>query len=76
MIRLPAARMLDHRLTSQDWHRADIYALADCLARFFATARRVNIPPPVYFARIRAECRDSRHALQSSGGSELQHAAQ
>jgi aminoglycoside phosphotransferase family enzyme len=76
MVRLPAGRMLDHRLTCEDWHRADIYALADRLARFFATARRVNIPPPVYLARIRAECRDSRHALQSSGGPELRHTAQ
>ena len=76
MVRLPARRMLDHRLTREHWHPADIYPLADRLARFFATARRVNIPPPVYLARIRAECRDSRHALQSSGGPELQHAAQ
>jgi len=76
MVRLPAERMLDHRLTRGDWCHADINALADRLARFFATARRVNIPPPVYLARIRAECRDSQHALQSSGSPELQHAAQ
>jgi uncharacterized protein len=76
MVRLPAGRMLDHRLARGDWHRADIVALADRLARFFATARRVNIPPPVYLARIRAECRDSRRALESGGGPELQHAAQ
>jgi uncharacterized protein len=75
MIRLPAGHMLDRRLARGDWCRADINALADRLARFFATARRVNIPPPVYLARIRAECRDSRRALES-GGPELQHAAQ
>ena len=66
MVRLPAGRMLDHRLTREHWDPADIYALADRLARFFATARRVNIPPPVYLARIRAECRDSRRALLST----------
>jgi aminoglycoside phosphotransferase family enzyme len=76
MVRLSAAAMLDHRLTLGDWQRSDINALADRLARFFATARRVNVPPPVYLARFRAECRDSRQALQSSGGPELQHAAQ
>ena len=76
MVRLPAARMLDYRLTCEDWHRADICALADRLARFFATARRVNIRAPAYLARFRAECRDSRHVLQSSGGPELQHPAQ
>jgi aminoglycoside phosphotransferase family enzyme len=76
MVRLSAAGMLDHRLARRDWQRSDINALADRLARFFATARRVYVPPPVYLARFRAECRDSRHALQSSGGPELRHAAQ
>jgi len=76
MVRLPAGRMLDRRLARGDWCRAEIVALADRLARFFATARRVNFPPPVYLARIRAECRDSRRALESGGGLELQHAAQ
>ena len=76
MVRLPAERMLDHRLARGDWRRADINALADRLARFFATARRVNITPTVYLDRFRAECRYSRHALRSSGGPALQHAAQ
>jgi aminoglycoside phosphotransferase family enzyme len=76
MVRLPAGRMLDRRLARGDWHRADMSALADRLARFFATARRVKIPLPVFLARFHAECRDSRRALQSSGGSELQHAVQ
>jgi aminoglycoside phosphotransferase family enzyme len=76
MVRLSAAAMLDHRLTQGDWQRSDINALADRLARFFATARRVNVPPPVHLARFRAEFRDSRLALQSGGGPELQHAVQ
>ncbi len=63
MVRLPAERMLDHRLARGDWRRADINALADRLARFFATARRVNITPTVYLDRFRAECGDSRHRL-------------
>jgi aminoglycoside phosphotransferase family enzyme len=76
MVRLPAGRMLDHRLARGDWRRADINALADRLARFFATARHVNITPTVYLNRFRAECGDSRVALQSGGGPALRHAAQ
>jgi hypothetical protein len=40
MIRLPASRMLDNRLARGDLCHADINALADRLARFYATARR------------------------------------
>ena len=76
MVRLPAGRMLDRRLAREDWCRADINALADRLARFFAAARRVDIRPAVYLGRLRAECRHSRRALESGGGPELQHAAQ
>jgi uncharacterized protein len=76
MIRLPAERMLDSRLACGDWYRSDIHRLADRLARFFATARRMNIQPTVYLDRFRAECRDSRLALLSNGGPELQHSAQ
>jgi hypothetical protein len=49
---------------------------SQALARFFATARRVNITPTVYLYRFRAECGDSRVALQSGGGPALRHAAQ
>jgi len=76
MVRLPAERMLDHRLVRGDWLHADIFALADRLARFFATARRVKTPAPVFLARFHAECCDSRRALQSDGGPHLQHAIQ
>ena len=76
MVRLPAERMLDHRLARGDWQWADINAVADRLARFFATARRADIQPIFYLDRFRAECRDSRRALRSSGGPGLQHAAQ
>ena len=76
MVRLPARRMLDHRLARGDWRRGDINALADRLARFFATARHVNITPTVYLDRFRAECGDSRVALQSGGGPALGHSAQ
>jgi uncharacterized protein len=76
MVRLPAERMLGHRLARGDWTRADINALADRLARFFATARRVNITPTVHLDRFRAECGDSRVALQSGGSPALRHGAQ
>ena len=76
MVRLPAARMLDRRLARGDWHRSDIFALADCLARFFCAAPRVIVRPTVYLEQLRAECGYSRSALRSGGGPELQHAAQ
>jgi aminoglycoside phosphotransferase family enzyme len=63
-------------LARGDWQWADINALAARLARFFATARRADIQPTTYLDRFRAECRDSRRASRSSGGPELQHAAQ
>jgi uncharacterized protein len=59
-------------LARSDLCRADINVLADRLARFFATARRVDIRPTTYLDRLRAECRASWHALESSGGPELQ----
>ena len=74
MVRLPAERMLDRRLARGDWHYADIHALADCLAKFFATARRVPIQPIAYLDRFRAECHASRRAFHSSGSPALQHA--
>lgn len=76
MVRLPAERMLDHRLVRGDWHRADFNALADRLGRFFAAAPRAHIRPTAYLDRFRAECRDSLRALQCSGDAELQHAVQ
>jgi len=76
MVRLPAERMLEHRLARGDWCHADIAALADRLARFFSTARRADIGPKAYLDRFRAECRYSLHALRSSGDPELQHPAQ
>jgi len=76
MIRLPTGHMLDRRLARGDWCRADINALADRLARFFAAARRVDVQPTAYLDRFRAECRYSRRVLRCSGGPELQHATQ
>ena len=75
MVRLPAKRMLDRRLARGDWHYADIHALAYCLAKFFATARRMHIEPTAYLDRFRAECHVSHHAFDSNGSPALQHAA-
>lgn len=74
MVRLPAERMLDRRLARGDWHYADIHALADCLAKFFATGWRVPMQPIAYLDRFRAECDASRRAFHSSGSPALQHA--
>jgi aminoglycoside phosphotransferase family enzyme len=74
MVRLSAERMLDRRLARGDWHYADIHALAACLGKFFATARRVPIQPIAYLDRFHAECRASRSAFRCSGSPALQHA--
>ena len=74
MVRLPAERMLDRRPLGGNWHYADIHALAGFLAKFFATARRVQIQPTAYLGRFRAECRASRRAFRCSGTSPLQYA--
>jgi uncharacterized protein len=74
MVRLPAQRMLDRRLVRSDWQYADIHALAGCLAKFFATARRVPVQPIAYLDRFRAECRASRCAFRCNGSPPLQHA--
>ena len=74
MVRLPAERMLDRRLARGNWHYADIQALADCLAKFFATASRVPIQPIAYLDRFRAECLASRRAFHFSGSPPLRHA--
>jgi aminoglycoside phosphotransferase family enzyme len=74
MVRLPAERMLDHRLVRSDWHYADIHALAGGLAKFFATARAVPMQPTAYLDRFHAECRASRVAFRSSASPALQDA--
>lgn len=74
MVRLPAERMLDRRLCGGDWHYADIHALSGFLAKFFATARRVPVPPFAYLDRFRSECRASRRAFRCSGTPPLQYA--
>jgi uncharacterized protein len=76
MVRLPAERMLDQRLARGDWHHADIHALADRLARFFATASRVRMRPTTYLGRFDAECRSTERAFHAIGGPKLDHAAQ
>jgi aminoglycoside phosphotransferase family enzyme len=75
MRRLPADRMLDRRLLRGDWHFADIAALADRLARFFAAAPRIDLPPPAYVARLRRECRLADSAFARTGSPALRTAA-
>lgn len=76
MRRLPAERMLDHRLTRGDLCHADIQVLAARLAGFFATARRANVEPRAYLDRFRAECRSSRRAFRDLGGPALRQTAE
>jgi uncharacterized protein len=76
MIRLPATRMLDHRLSRGDLCHAHINALASRLAHFYTTARRVHVRPTCYLSPFLAECRSSRAALQCGGGPAVRHATQ
>ncbi len=55
MIRLEADRMFDSRLARRDWHYAELEALAQTLAGFFATAGRVRLSAPQQNAGIKAE---------------------
>jgi aminoglycoside phosphotransferase family enzyme len=75
MVRLPAERMLDRRLVRGDWHYADLHALAACLAKFFANARRVHVQPAAYLDRFRVECQTSRDTFHCGGSPALHHSA-
>lgn len=71
MVRLPAERMFDRRLAEGNWRRGEIEALADRLARFFLKARHIEIAPPRYLDRFRAEARASAEAFEAWGGPAL-----
>jgi uncharacterized protein len=55
MVRLDAERMFDRCLVRGDWHYAEIEALAQRLAGFFATAPRVRLSVRQLTARFKAE---------------------
>jgi aminoglycoside phosphotransferase family enzyme len=55
MARLDAERMFDRRLVRGDWHYAEIEALAQRLAGFFALARPARLSVRQLTARVRAE---------------------
>ncbi len=63
MIRLAADHMLDRRLAHRDWHYAELEALAQTLAGFFATAGRVRLSAPQQNAGINAELHDTLAAF-------------
>jgi aminoglycoside phosphotransferase family enzyme len=63
MVRLDVEQMLDRRLLRGDWHYAEIEALAQQLAVFFATARPVRLSPRQLTARITAELAATLAAL-------------
>lgn len=67
MVRLGADRVLDRRLAQGNWHYADLEALANRLARFFAGAARVRLSLPRLNARMDAELRATVNALQAAG---------
>jgi aminoglycoside phosphotransferase family enzyme len=63
MIRLDADHMFDRRLARRDWHYAELEALAQTLAGFFATAARVRLSAPQLNASIKAELHDTLAAF-------------
>lgn len=67
MLRLDANRMLDRRLTRGDWHYAELEALAQRLATFFATAPRVRLSAPQLRARLQGEMNVTLSAFRLVG---------
>jgi len=67
MRRLDANQMLDRRIMRADWHYAELEALAQRLAGFFATARRVRLSLPWLLARMRAELSATVNAFETAG---------
>jgi uncharacterized protein len=55
--------MFDRRLARRDWHYAELEALAQRLAGFFATAGRVRLSAPQLNAGIKAELHDTLAAF-------------
>jgi aminoglycoside phosphotransferase family enzyme len=71
MVRLPADRMLDRCIFRSAWCPAEIHALGDHLAKFFATAWHPHIEPKAYLERFREECQASCRVLHQAGGPAL-----
>jgi aminoglycoside phosphotransferase family enzyme len=63
MIRLDADHMFDSRLARRDWHYAELEALAQTLAGFFATAGRARLSAPQQNAGIKVELHDTLAAF-------------
>jgi uncharacterized protein len=64
MVRLDTEHMFDRRLLVGDWRYAEIEGLAQRLAGFFATARRVHLSPPQLRRRISREITATRAAFR------------
>ena len=75
MVRLEADHMLDKRLEGGDWHYAELEALAQRLAQFFAGAPRATLGSPAQSAQIRSELRRARAAIQRVGEPRLRSVA-
>ncbi len=63
MVRLEAGYMFDRRLARRDWHYAELEALAQTLAGFFARARQIRLSAPQQNAGINAELHDTLAAF-------------
>lgn len=63
MARLDADQMLDIHLVNGNWHYAGLEAVAQCLAIFFARAKRATLSPPVQIAQIKHEMHRALTAL-------------
>lgn len=76
MVRLEADRMLDKRLIEANWRFAELEALAQRLAQFFASAQRITAPPLAHVAHLRNEMHQALSAFSRVGEPKVRCRAQ
>ncbi len=75
MRRLESDRMLDKRLSDCRWTYAELEALAQRLAQFFATARSVQLTSAAHLRAIRLELHRALRVMSDRGEPRLLHAS-
>lgn len=75
MRRFDPDRMLDRRIASGQWRYGELEALAQRLARFFASGQRSRLTPRDHIGRLRVELRKALAAHRRIGEPRLAHRA-